>query len=91
MSRNIYIDYENCTYHVTEEELRAIFIEENEAPDFDEWLNNNYTASKIFEITEREKDKINDEFNAHFKECFDKWVDYRFTIIEVDVLFSGEN
>lgn len=91
MSRNIYIDYENCTYYVTEKELRAIFIEEGEDPSFADWLEDDYTITQIFEMTEREKDEVRDEFNKYFKECFDEWVDGRFTIIEVDVLFSGES
>lgn len=91
MSRNIYIDYENWTYYVTEEELHAIFIEENEEPDFEYWLNDNYTAFEIFEMREKEKGKVDDEFNEYYKERFDEWVDDRFTIIEVDVLFSRES
>ena len=91
MSRNIYIDYENYTYHVTEKELRAIFKEEDADPSFDSWLEENYSIMEIFEMTEREKDKVRIEFNKYFTECFDEWVDGRFTIIEVDVLFSREN
>ena len=91
MSRKIYIDYENWTYYVTEEELRVIFVEEGEAPNFEDWLENNYTAVEIYKMTERERDEIIDEFDKYFTECFDEWVDGRFTVIEVDVLFSREN
>ena len=88
MTNRIYIHYAADKYYITEEELRAAFEDYEGCESFEEWLNNRYTASEIFNMDERELDELQGEYDTFYLDAVDGWVEYNLDVVNLSAEVS---
>lgn len=80
-TNRIYIHYAAERYYTTETELLAAFEDYEGCESFEEWLNNRYTASEIFNMDERELAILQEDYDGFYNFALDEWVESNLEVI----------
>ena len=82
----IYIHYAAERYYADENELREGFEEYEGCEPFEEWLNDKYTASDIFNMDEAELHELEGEYDDFYDSAMREWAERYLEVIN----FSAE-
>ena len=87
----IYVDWENQEILSNEEEINDAkenirqALEDDGEIDFREFLENNYSAFEIYEMSERDKIEVGTEFDEEAENMIDDRFDSTYEKIEIEV------
>lgn len=85
MITRIYIDWENNEVHTSLEEVVTDMVSYNDDLAFGFYLDENYTSEAIFEMTNKAKEEVHDEYRAWVKnEVKERIRDAGWTVLEVN-------
>lgn len=85
MTKTIWIDWENKIVCQNEDELMADFEESDWGTDFTDWLDNNYTATEIWEAYDGQREVIDKEYAEFRRSEFQSYVEHYFEAYEIRV------
>lgn len=88
MTDRIYIHYAAERYYVNEDELREAFEEYEGCEPFEEWLNDKYVASDIFNMDETELEELEGRYDDFYYSAMREWAEYYLEIINLSAEVS---
>ena len=89
MEKKIYINYDAHEYYTSYEEAFEYFKEYENAYSLEDYLDNHYShLETIFNLSEEEKEEAREDYEKELKECFGRWVEEFFEVIDIDIVFK---
>lgn len=85
MTKTVWIDWGNKVVCQNEDELWADFEESDWGTDFKDWLDNNYTATEIWEAYDGQREVIDKEYEEFRRSEFSQYVEHFFEAYEIRV------
>ena len=85
MTKTIWIDWDNKTVFQNEDELKAEYERTVVSYTFFEWLENNFSASEVWDWTDEERKEIEAEYKQAEEDGFYYWVRSTFQGYEIRV------
>ena len=85
MTKTIWIDWENKVMCQNEDELMADFEESDWGTDFKEWLDNNYNADEIWDMSDDMRERVDKEYAEFRREELADYANIYFQSYEIRV------
>jgi hypothetical protein len=88
MTNRIYINYDAQEYYISEDELYNAFEEYKSCEPFEEWLNDKYTASDIFNMNEEELQELEGKYDNFYDSAVKEWAEYYLEVVNLSAEVS---
>lgn len=88
MTNRIYIHYAAERWYTTKEELYGAFEDYEGCESFEEWLNDKYSASDIFNMNEAELHELENEYDDFYDSAVQEWAEQYLEVINLSAEVS---
>ena len=87
-TNRIYIHYAAERWYTTEDELRDAFEDYEGCEPFEEWLNDKYSASDIFNMDEAELHELEGEYDDFYDSAVQEWAERYLEVVNLSAEVS---